>query len=863
MQIGNRKSKIANRLVALLLVPCLITELSFAFALNYPLSPTRERAGVRGAIASAPAFQEQALAPHVAAVTQRGHKTDPMVVIVGLAVVTLGTALAVSHLDWHPIWPATIAAIRAYWIPVSLLISVIVAGAFGHGGPKDPAAPAPADPLSEIMRVLYREDFGYHSRWRNGLQDDIEKQLHERLSSILEMIDREEHPDDVFSRLHSWDSIFPVFEPWQRDHLIVLLALELVHRQEFPRLQVFLQGCTRNLFLSDSLFSFMERLLLPAEPDRSEHRLRHFISTSPQFTAGNRTDRLEQLLETLSVIEAMGWERASAPGLQRFIRARLSQTPLHDRWTNLRDIPESDLLISAIKLLCRVCGQHPHYLDLYSKRLFVSKDDREVYFGKARPAAGDESGRQNDPAKELLALRLGRLIGANVAMTVIDPGMVRLFSRVYIDAVSDPLPQNTRSGAEAANLILNVWLRRWDDSSAMIQRSPMGSTFVAFDFDRSFDRHVQPLKPFVRAWQKQSASASQTWSLSAIDPTVLEEVLQNAERLDVRNFIEKLKQELSGRYHPRLMKFERYLLKNQKTLRSDTNFVLHTVFSDAAAPAASPSHSSMTPGDLTKGVQAARQRGFRLNEIATAAVVSIGTIIRAAKGKHLRKSIQIRLNEALIRLPAFPSRIRDRHEDLRLADIIKKLIDKGFSVRTLANVAHVSETTVYGIRNGRIEYVEEGGRLQGVWQQLLSEDPHRLLTDQERLIFLHKIEPLNDGDLGMETGYGYQAIQDFRQGHKPITHQDSLSIQVVAELLRLPQRLQQAVLRYGSISIMKRASLSKSDLERLFQPLRQQRGLKIRARVLAVLDVLERENPSPAPARPNPPRGRGAVAQSA
>ncbi len=51
-----------SRLIAILLVTCLITDPSTAFALTHPLSPTWERAGVRGDI-----FQEQALANRLAA----------------------------------------------------------------------------------------------------------------------------------------------------------------------------------------------------------------------------------------------------------------------------------------------------------------------------------------------------------------------------------------------------------------------------------------------------------------------------------------------------------------------------------------------------------------------------------------------------------------------------------------------------------------------------------------------------------------------------------------------------------------------------------------------------------------------------
>ena len=102
----------------------------------------------------------------------------------------------------------------------------------------------------------------------------------------------------------------------------------------------------------------------------------------------------------------------------------------------------------------------------------------------------------NSPFREDVAFHIGRLIGANTAEVVVNQDSI--LSALSFTTDPKSLPQKTRETAEAANLVFDIFIRKWDDTVNWVQRSPVGKTFVAFDHDQAFNAAIADVS--AKAW---------------------------------------------------------------------------------------------------------------------------------------------------------------------------------------------------------------------------------------------------------------------------------------------------------------------------------------------------------------------------
>jgi hypothetical protein len=189
---------------------------------------------------------------------------------------------------------------------------------------------------------------------------------------------------------------------------------------------------------------------------------------------------------------------------KQVIEQILQKAKLSKEWTPLSELKACQPLCDAI-MQWYLYSSHVMDIDnklsdsvILSRNVFVRAANRKLYAKKIYQADTKKDSLYkdlNNPLREGLAFYLGRRIQANVAEAVITPGAT--YSLLSVSTEPESLPQKRKETAEAAHLVFDVFTRRWDDSKAMIQRSPVGDTLVGFDNDQAFNSKLKWIDVFL------------------------------------------------------------------------------------------------------------------------------------------------------------------------------------------------------------------------------------------------------------------------------------------------------------------------------------------------------------------------------
>ncbi|MCR4338163.1 MAG: hypothetical protein NUV91_10205, partial [Candidatus Omnitrophica bacterium] len=195
---------------------------------------------------------------------------------------------------------------------------------------------------------------------------------------------------------------------------------------------------------------------------------------------------LNRFFNLLKAAERLTQAENFESGFRRF----LGELTLKNEWTPFAEAdPEGILRETAIALL--VQRQPLEISDTTAtnhiiENLYIHRSGR-LYFRKEQYSnVGDRYGgssigyhpERQSPVREAVATQIGTALGVNVADTIVDGDYT--YSALSISTDPESLPQPTQLQAQATTLIFNVLIRKWDDDKDMIQRSPVGESFVVF-----------------------------------------------------------------------------------------------------------------------------------------------------------------------------------------------------------------------------------------------------------------------------------------------------------------------------------------------------------------------------------------------
>ena len=276
--------------------------------------------------------------------------------------------------------------------------------------------------------------------------------------------------------------------------------------------------------------------------------------------------------------QAAGEEKFTEPLLEGFLEERLSRAELEKDWTPLKEISDSDILVTAMWVLAGLRGQDRRFFhkETIQNMVYVRKKDRALFVSKKREPEGERyegissHPDRNSPVRELFAAAVGRAIGANVAETVVTG--TRVYSKMAIGMDPTELPAKTFIEANSAAFVLNVLLRRWDDSVDMVQRSRVGNTFIGFDFDRAFHPDNIKMTRFLAAYNLQAALSGQRWKGEDIDGDTVNETVEKAEKLDIVQVARAISQDeifRDKKNREELEGYIRYLETTKASIRRD------------------------------------------------------------------------------------------------------------------------------------------------------------------------------------------------------------------------------------------------------------------------------------------------------
>jgi len=317
-----------------------------------------------------------------------------------------------------------------------------------------------------------------------------------------------------------------------------------------------------NLFVSFEGYLYLEASLfgdpIPQLENESEDSQ---ISLSAVF-------RLLRLAKEVNLL--------NGDNLKNFINDYREKFDLTEEWTLVKDLDPDMNLREAIWRLLQRKGQLMDFFsfDSFSAALYIREDG--TFFLKKNYSSWNYKTFEtntdlNDPLREMLGFHIGHRIGANVTKTVITSD--NIFSEVMsIDPSKYLLPQATMQKAEAANLVLTVFIRTMDDFKEMIYKAPVGETFVKFNHDKSFDKDFLNFSQFVD-FQELDLDEDSPWNVSDFDSQVIWQTIKRVQSLNIDDLVKNLREQIQNEFdEERLKKLEiyrKFLLRTQKSIEED------------------------------------------------------------------------------------------------------------------------------------------------------------------------------------------------------------------------------------------------------------------------------------------------------
>jgi len=298
---------------------------------------------------------------------------------------------------------------------------------------------------------------------------------------------------------------------------------------------------------------------------------------------------ISRFIHLVGLIVESGNIRQDRDTLTRFIERRLRSYELKEEFTPLASVDKHDIVAYAIEELLLLNDQR-FYKPKYGEEdqlLYVRSQDRKLFFRKEYSAESEKElsyhSDMNNPVREYLGSRIGRAIGANVAETVVTPENV--FAALSLTTDPRSLPQQTMAQSEAAALVLNIFIRRWDDPKFMVQRSRVEEAFVSFDFDQGFAHECIDMNEYLSRfrWNRdQMESYFSYWNPEDFDIPTIWQVIEEVKRLDIDALINGVRTTLRKRGFPKestslLREYSQTLKATQETIEEDVRSSYKTI----------------------------------------------------------------------------------------------------------------------------------------------------------------------------------------------------------------------------------------------------------------------------------------------
>jgi hypothetical protein len=219
-----------------------------------------------------------------------------------------------------------------------------------------------------------------------------------------------------------------------------------------------------------------------------------------------REHDVPNLLQMTRLVRALRSNLLSIATLESFIQETLARFDSTSPWTSMEEMDGGERLLPGVWILLHLRGQDMERLPFQrlKSHVYFHSLDRHLYLETS--LIGDTA--KQHPLKEWLAYHIAQKIGANVARVKIKRR--EIFSHIYVGS-DEELPHNSLPRAESANLVPNVLLRRWDFSKTMVQRSPVGRSFVEFDYESSLEWTSLPIEAYIKKMIEHCTKTSQYW----------------------------------------------------------------------------------------------------------------------------------------------------------------------------------------------------------------------------------------------------------------------------------------------------------------------------------------------------------------
>ncbi|MFC1570364.1 Fic family protein [Candidatus Omnitrophota bacterium] len=315
---------------------------------------------------------------------------------------------------------------------------------------------------------------------------------------------------------------------------------------------------------------------------------RHMIFTRQMEALDVPTQQFGHIpfLNILRLKKQLNYQAITESRVRGYLLNRLSRYDYESEWVSLKYLNYDGLIGAAISYLLNMTGHEnkSERREVLMENLYAREFDKGLYFRKTHMEHyPDDSGfdvhaDRDNPYREMAAFIIGRQIGANTAKTAItEQGYT--FSALSIMPEKEDLLQEDAKAAESAALVFNVLIRRWDDSRDMIQRSPVGESFISFDHDVAFNPEYMDIEKYISTLKELGEAKNQRWSVEDFDIEVIRETIEKVRAMDVDEVIRLIEKQLSaetiktnmGETEVNLFPYiKRYLMVTMDSIEEDT-----------------------------------------------------------------------------------------------------------------------------------------------------------------------------------------------------------------------------------------------------------------------------------------------------
>ena len=338
------------------------------------------------------------------------------------------------------------------------------------------------------------------------------------------------------------------------DDILRWVFLRLLRGEEWDLLSRFIEWYHSSLpveqfCLTKKYMLYLETLL--GEDSEKRHMLfkrQMEVLDVPTEQFGHRP-----FLDILRLKKHFNYQAITESKVKTYLFTKMSRYDFEGEWVSLKDFDEDGMVRAAVSYLLNMIGHEnrSERREVLMENIYAREFDRSLYFRKEHiEHYPDDSGfdvhaDRDNPYREMAAFIIGRQIGVNTAKTAITE-QGETFSALSITTDEEDLYQQDAKSAESAALVFNVLIRRWDDSRDMIQRSPVGKSFVSFDHDVAFNPEYLDIDKYISTLKELGEGKDQHWSVEDFDIEVIRETIEKVRDMDVDEVMGLIEKKVSS-----------------------------------------------------------------------------------------------------------------------------------------------------------------------------------------------------------------------------------------------------------------------------------------------------------------------------